>query len=201
VAGRYVRTLYMNRLPERTGPLWLQPLLRLNCEWRMNIYAHKLDKELFRKNLQKKQAQATANTYQSVMGQRSTPNQEEAEKAQEAATIGSELYTTNMEVFIANVDGSNVRQVTHYGQANWAPAYLPDSKRIIFASNHEYKRGFPFNMYTMNADGSNIEKISRDKGFDAFPMFSPDKKKIVFASNRNNGGTHDTNIFIADWVN
>jgi len=54
-------------------------------------------------------------------------------------------------------------------------------------------------MYTMNADGSNIEKISRDKGFDAFPMFSPNGKKIVFCSNRNNGGTHDTNIFIADW--
>ncbi|MFA7340109.1 MAG: ATP-binding protein [Candidatus Obscuribacterales bacterium] len=99
IAGRYIRTLYMNRLPERTGPLWLQPLLRLNCEWRLNIYAHKLDKELFRKNLQKKQAQASANTYQGVMGQRSAPNQEEAEKAQEAATIGSELYTTNMEVF------------------------------------------------------------------------------------------------------
>lgn len=99
VAGRYIRTLYMNRLPERTGPLWLQPLLRLNCEWKMNLYAHKLDKELFRKSLQRKQAQASANTYQGVMGQRSAPNQEEAEKAQEAAQIGSELYTTNMEVF------------------------------------------------------------------------------------------------------
>ncbi len=98
-ASRFIRTLYMNRLPERTGPLWLQPMLRLNCEWRMNIYAHKLDKELFRKRMQRKQAQSTANTYQSLMGQRSTPNQEEAEKAQEAAHIGSELYTTNMEVF------------------------------------------------------------------------------------------------------
>ncbi len=98
-SSRFVRTLYMSRLPERTGPLWLQPMLRLNCEWRMNIYAHKLDKELFRKRMQRKQAQATANTYQSLMGQRSTPNQEEAEKAQEAAHIGSELYTTNMEVF------------------------------------------------------------------------------------------------------
>ncbi len=97
--GRYVRTLYMNRLPERTGPLWLLPLLRLNCEWRMNIYAHKLDKDIFRKQLQRKQAQAHANTYQGVMGERSSPNQEEAEKAQEAASIGSELYTTNMEVF------------------------------------------------------------------------------------------------------
>ncbi len=97
--GRFVRTLYMNRLPERTGPLWLLPLLRLNCEWRMNLYAHKLDKDIFRRQLQRKQAQSHANTYQGIMGERSSPNQEEAEKAQEAASIGSELYTTNMEVF------------------------------------------------------------------------------------------------------
>ncbi|HEY9718661.1 MAG TPA: ATP-binding protein [Trichormus sp.] len=97
--GAFIRTLYMQRLPERTGPLWLQPLLRLNCEWRMNIYAHKLDKDVFRKKMQRKQAQAHANTYQGIMGPRSAPNQEEAEKAQEAASIGSELYTSNMEVF------------------------------------------------------------------------------------------------------
>lgn len=107
---------------------------------------------------------------------------------------------TNMEVWVANADGSNAHQVTSYGQANWAPAFMPDSKRIIFASNHEYKRGFPFNLYTINEDGSNLQKISRDKGFDAFPMFSPDGKKIVFCSNRNNGGTRETNVFVADWV-
>jgi TolB protein len=106
---------------------------------------------------------------------------------------------TNMEVWIANADGSNARQVSKLGQANWAPAYMPDSKRIIFASNHEYKRGFPFNLYTMNEDGGNLTKISRDKGFDAFPMFSLNGKKVVFCSNRNNGGTRDTNIFLADW--
>lgn len=107
---------------------------------------------------------------------------------------------TQMEVFIADADGGNAHQVTNLGQANWAPAFMPDSKHIIFASNHEYKRGFPFNLYTMNADGSELQKISRDKGFDAFPMFSPDGKKIVFCSNRNNGGTRDTNIFIADYA-
>lgn len=107
---------------------------------------------------------------------------------------------TNMEVWIANADGSNPKQVTSLGQANWAPAYMPDSKRIIFASNHEYKRGFPFNLYTINEDGSGLQKISRDNGFDAFPMFSPDGRKLVFCSNRNNGGTRDTNIFIAEWA-
>jgi Tol biopolymer transport system component len=106
----------------------------------------------------------------------------------------------NMEVFVANADGSNVHQVTNFGQANWAPAFFPDSKRIIFASNHEYKRGFPFNIYSINEDGSNLQKITHEKIFDAFPMFSPDGKKLIFCSNRNNGGTRDTNIFIADWV-
>ncbi len=107
---------------------------------------------------------------------------------------------TNMEVFVANADGSNAHQVTRYGQANWAPAFFPDSKRIIFASNHEYKRGFPFNLYSINEDGTELRKITHEKIFDAFAMFSPDGKKIIFCSNRNNGGTRDTNIFIADWV-
>jgi Tol biopolymer transport system component len=107
---------------------------------------------------------------------------------------------TNMEVFVASADGSNAKQITTLGQANWAPNFTPDGKHIIFCSNHEYKRGFPFNMYRIDLDGKGLEKISRDKGFDAFPMFSPDGKKIIFASNRNNGGTRDTNLFVADWV-
>ena len=110
------------------------------------------------------------------------------------------VMPTNMEVFVANADGSNVRQVTKLGKANWAPNFMPDGKRIIFASNHEYERGFPFNMYIINIDGTGLKKISTDNGFDAFPMFSPDGKKLIFSSNRNNGGTTETNLFICDWV-
>jgi TolB protein len=106
---------------------------------------------------------------------------------------------TSMEVWVANADGTEAKQITSYGQANWAPNFLPDSKRIIFCSNHEYKRGFPFNMYTTDINGKGLEKVSRDNGFDAFPMFSPDGKRIVFSSNRENGGGRDINIFIADW--
>ncbi len=107
---------------------------------------------------------------------------------------------TKMEVWVANADGTNAKQITHLGQANWAPNFTPDGQHIIFCSNHEYKRGFPFNMYLIDLEGNHLEKISRDKGFDAFPMFSPDGKKIMFSSNRNNGGTRDTNLFVADWV-
>ena len=110
------------------------------------------------------------------------------------------VMPTRMEVFVADADGSNVQQVTKLGKANWAPAFTPDNKHIIFASNHEYERGFPFNLYLINIDGTGLERLSHDNSFDAFPMFSPDGKKLIFSSNRNNGGGHDTNVFICDWV-
>jgi len=105
-----------------------------------------------------------------------------------------------MEVFVANADGSAAHQITFLEQANWAPNFTPDGKHIIFCSNHEYKYGFPFNMYITDLNGKGLEKVSHDKGFDAFPMFSPNGKRFLFSSNRNNGGGRGTNLFVADWV-
>ena len=56
------------------------------------------------------------------------------------------------------------------------------------------------NLYIINLDGTGLEQITFDGMFDAFPMFSYNGKKLVFSYNRNNGGTRETNLFIADWV-
>jgi TolB protein len=135
-----------------------------------------------------------------IVWRASRPKTDSAIKEYKNLLAQSVVAPIQMEVFVANADGTNAKQITNLGQANWAPNFTPDSKHIIFCSNYEYKRGFPFNMYLINLDGSGLEKISRDKGFDAFPMFSHDGKKIIFSSNRNNGGGHDTNVFIADWI-
>jgi Tol biopolymer transport system component len=107
---------------------------------------------------------------------------------------------TDMELFMVNVDGSNLRQISKLGNANWAPFMHPSGKKILFSSNHNSERGFPFNLFMINTDGTGLEQITFDKTFDSFPMFSYDGSKLVFASNRNNGGTRATNLFIADWV-
>ena len=107
---------------------------------------------------------------------------------------------TNMEIYVCDVDGSNLRRVTNLGNANWAPFFHPSGEKIIFSSNHAGERGFSFNLFMINVDGSGLEQITRDKVFDAFPMFSYDGKKLIFSSNRNNGGTRNTNLFIADWI-
>jgi len=52
----------------------------------------------------------------------------------------------------------------------------------------------------VNIDGTGLEQISQDNVFDAFPVFSNDGKYLVFSSNRNNGGTHNTNLFLVEWV-
>ncbi|MFQ5448195.1 MAG: TolB family protein, partial [Saprospiraceae bacterium] len=105
-----------------------------------------------------------------------------------------------LELFVCNVDGSNLRQVTHLGGANWAPYMHPKGQKILFATNHHSESGRQFNIFSINVDGTGLEQITYDDVFDSFPMFSYDGKQIVFSSNRNNNGTHDTNVFIAGWV-
>lgn len=107
---------------------------------------------------------------------------------------------TSMEIFVCNVDGSDLRQVTALGKANWAPFYHPRGEKIIFSSNHHGQRGFQFNLFMIHEDGTGLEQITYDGVFDSFPMFSPDGKKLVFSSNRFNGGNRNTNLFVADWV-
>ena len=107
---------------------------------------------------------------------------------------------TEMELYTCNVDGSELKQITNLGKANWAPFFHPSGKKVIFSSNHKSKRGFPFNLYMINIDGTELKQITFDESFDAFPMFSYNGKKLVFSSNRNNNGTRSTNLFIADWI-
>jgi len=110
------------------------------------------------------------------------------------------VQPTEMELFICNADGSALRQLTDLGKANWCPFFHPSGEKVIFASNHETERGFPFNLYMINTDGTGLEQVTHDSTFDAFPMFSPNGKYLVFGSNRHNGGTRDTNLFMAEWV-
>ena len=107
---------------------------------------------------------------------------------------------SRVELWVANADGSNPRQITHLGGANFAPSFHPDGKRIIFSSNYETPRSGNFDLYLVNLDGTGLTKITTAGTFDGFPMFSPDARKLVWASNRNFKVEGETNLFIADWV-
>lgn len=107
-----------------------------------------------------------------------------------------------LEIYVMNADGSNIRQVTNNGAANFGPYFFPDGKRIIYCSNQGDPKGRNFDLYMINVDGTGNERITYNDTFDGFPMFSlhDGGKKFVFCSNRFNAKQGETNVFICDWV-
>jgi len=104
-----------------------------------------------------------------------------------------------MELWVANADGSNAKQVTNFGCASFAPTFTPDGKKLLFSSNKQKCDSRDFELYMINADGSGLEQVTSYGGFTSFPEFSPDGKKVVFVSSYQGTGNYEFNIFTADW--
>lgn len=107
-----------------------------------------------------------------------------------------------LELWVMDADGSNKRQVTNNGKANFCPYFTPDGKHLIFSSNHgdPDPKGREFDLYLVSIAGGEATRVTYSAEFDGFPMFSPDGKKLVFCSNRGGKTRGDTNVFIADWL-
>ena len=110
------------------------------------------------------------------------------------------IKPTRAEIFLMASDGSDKRQITNNGAANWAPFLHPNNRQIIFSSNLHDPERKSFSLYIINVDGTGLERITYGARFDSFPMFSRDGKKLVFASTRNGKDPREFNIFIADWI-
>ncbi len=139
-----------------------------------------------------------------IVWRASRPTGEEADIYRSLLAEGL-VEPSDMNLFVAGIDGSGARQVTDLPGANWAPFFHPDGTRIIFASNHESVGGGGrpvFALYMIGIDGSGLVKITHSNTFDAFAMFSFDGTRLLFSSNRNADRTpsSDTNVFVADWI-
>jgi Tol biopolymer transport system component len=107
---------------------------------------------------------------------------------------------SRLEIWVADADGGNARQVTDLGAASFAPYFFPDGNRILFSSNHGDARGREFDLWAVDVDGTDLERVTFTPGFDGFPIFSPDGEWLAFGSNRNQGKPGETDVYVARWV-
>ena len=104
-----------------------------------------------------------------------------------------------MELFVADADGKNVKQITSFGCASFAPTFTPDGRQLLFASNKHACDSSKFELYLINVDGTGLKQVTDYAGFTSFPEFSPDGRKIVFVSDWKAAQRYEFNIFTADW--
>jgi len=121
-------------------------------------------------------------------------------KAVYQALLKQNLTTPmKMELWLANADGSNAKQITNYGCASFAPTFTPDGKKLLFASNKAKCDSSLFELYLINLDGSGLEQVTDYGKFTSFPEFSPDGKKLIFSSSYQSKSNYEFNLFTVDW--
>jgi Tol biopolymer transport system component len=87
------------------------------------------------------------------------------------------------DIFRANADGSNLRQLTHTPGYDAEGTTCPVDGSIVFTS----VRDGDLELYRMDADGKNVKRLTHTPGYDGGAFFSNDCKKVVWRASRPTG--------------
>jgi Tol biopolymer transport system component len=98
------------------------------------------------------------------------------------------------EIYVMEVDGSNLRRLTYTEAAEDHPAWSPTGDRILFDADYD-QDGFN-EIYTMYPDGTHVTRLTSSQANDQFADWSPDGAQIAFSSDRN--GNWDIYVMNAD---
>jgi TolB protein len=80
------------------------------------------------------------------------------------------------DIFTANLDGTDLKQLTTTPGYDAEATISLDGKKITFTS----MRNGDLDIYTMDADGKHVKQLTHELGYDGGPTFSPDGKWIVY---------------------
>jgi TolB protein len=98
----------------------------------------------------------------------------------------------NVDIFVMNSDGTNLKQLTDHPKIDSQPSWSPDGRWLAYMSQQSGNR----DIWIMSADGTQKTRLTIDPEIDVWPRWSPDGKKIAFGSQRQTKSKKQTNIWI-----
>jgi TolB protein len=88
--------------------------------------------------------------------------------------------TGRWEIYVMNIDGSDLTRITDRAGDNVTPAWSPDGELIAFAASP----GENSDIYLMKTDGSDLKRLTNHPGDDSHPHWSANGERIIFNSPR-----------------
>lgn len=104
------------------------------------------------------------------------------------------FFHEHMDIFEADLDGSNLKRLTDAPGYDAEGTYSRDGKQIVFTS----QRDGDLELYVMDADGSNQRRLTHGNGYDGGPFFSPDGKTILYRGDRRDDDKMNLQIRMVD---
>ena len=94
---------------------------------------------------------------------------------------GDDIREGPSDIYVADIDGTHARRITHSGRHDTQPAWSPDGKRIAFISVPAGTSGDYF-VQIIPAAGGKVRSVLDDVTEMQFPAWSPDGKSLAYQS-------------------
>lgn len=101
-----------------------------------------------------------------------------------------------LQVYMVDIDGNNLVQLTNNHAVNWAPFWHPSGRAVVFTTSlhghHSYQ------VYFLNIETGKQYPVTNHRGFNGLPTFNREGAKLLWTSKR--GKDNTSQLFIADFA-